>query len=83
LVTSLLIARDNATGGESSVFDATGRLLLETTLKQPGDLLLGDDRRILHDVSPIRPCDPNRPARRDVLVVTYAPSVRSDRPQRH
>jgi hypothetical protein len=37
-------------------------------------MLLGDDRRTLHGVSPIRPLDPTRPARRDVLVITFAPS---------
>jgi len=82
LVTSLLIERDNAVGGESSVFATTGHRLLAATLKQPGDLLLGDDRRTLHDVTPVRPRDPARPARRDVLVVTFAPSTRSGRPRR-
>jgi hypothetical protein len=75
LVTSLLINRDNAVGGESSVFDTAGRGLLATTLCEPGTLLLGDDRRTLHGVSPIRPADPARPAQRDVLVITFAPSI--------
>lgn len=72
LVSSLLVARDNAVGGESSVIGADGRRLLSTTLSQPGTLLLGDDRRTLHGVTPIRPVDPSRRARRDVLVVTFA-----------
>ena len=74
LVTSLLVGRDNAGGGESSVYDMGGRQLLSLTLTEPGTLLLGDDRRGLHGVTPIRPRDPSRPARRDVLVVTFAPS---------
>jgi hypothetical protein len=82
LVTSLLIARHNAVGGESSVFDTDGRRLLAATLDEPGTLLLGDDRRTLHGVSPIRPRNPGRPAQRDVLVVTFAPSARPDRPRR-
>lgn len=80
LVTSLLIGRDNAVGGESSVFSADGRHLLSTTLSEPGTLLLGDDRRSLHGVTPIRPLDPSRLARRDVLVVTFSPSDPSGRP---
>jgi hypothetical protein len=80
LVTALLIARHNAVGGESQVFDTNGRRLLATTLDEPGTLLLGDDRRTLHGVSPIRPRDPSRPAQRDVLVVTFAPSAPADRP---
>jgi hypothetical protein len=73
LVTSLLIRRHNAVGGESSVFDNHGLKLLTTTLAEPGTLLLGDDRRTLHGVSPIRPLDPAHPAQRDVLVITFAP----------
>lgn len=73
LVSSLLIGRRNASGGESSVFDPDGRQLLATTLSQPGTLLLGDDRRTLHGVSPIRSLDPAEPACRDVLVVTLTP----------
>jgi len=75
LVTSLMIGRRNATGGESSVTDMEGRRLLATTLDEPGTLLLGDDRRTLHGVTPVRPADPSQPAQRDVLVVTLAPSA--------
>lgn len=82
LVTSLSIGRDNAVGGESSVFDMDGRHLLSVTLQEPGTLLVGDDRRSLHGVTPIRPLDPSRPARRDVLVVTFAPSAPAGR-RRH
>jgi hypothetical protein len=74
LVTSLLIHRRNAIGGESTVFDLAGRGILQTTMSEPGALLLGDDRRTMHGVSPIRPRDPSYPARRDVLVITFAPS---------
>lgn len=73
LVTSLLVARDNAVGGQSSVVSASGRVVLTTTLREPGTLLIGDDRRTRHGVSPIRPRNPRRTARRDVLVVTFAP----------
>lgn len=73
LVTSLLVGRSNARGGESSVFDAEGHQLLTTTMSEPGTLLLGDDRRTVHGVSPIRALDPAEPARRDVLVITFAP----------
>ncbi len=71
LVSSLLVGRENAAGGESSVFDPDGTLLLTTTLSEPGALLLGDDRRTLHSVSPVRPVDRSRPAYRDVLVMAF------------
>jgi hypothetical protein len=72
LVTSLLVGRRNAIGGESTVCDASGRQLLAATLAEPGTLMLGDDRRTLHGVSPIRPIDHTGPAQRDVLVITFA-----------
>lgn len=72
LVSSLLVGRRNAAGGQSTVCDDGGRRLLTATLAQPGELLLGDDRRTLHAVSPIRPLKPCAPAQRDVLVVTLA-----------
>jgi hypothetical protein len=72
LVSTLLIGRRNAIGGESTVCDPSGRRLLTTTLAEPGTLLVGDDRRILHAVSPIRPVSSSGPAQRDVLVITFA-----------
>ncbi|MER7661870.1 MULTISPECIES: 2OG-Fe dioxygenase family protein [unclassified Streptomyces] len=73
LVSSLMVGRRNATGGESEVCDMDGKRLLATTLDEPGTLLLGDDRRTLHGVSAVRPRDSHAQARRDVLVVTFAP----------
>ncbi|NWF29033.1 2OG-Fe dioxygenase family protein [Streptomyces sp. PKU-EA00015] len=71
LVSSLLVARNNVSGGESTVFTPEGRQLLSTTLRDPGSLLLNDDRATLHGVSAVRPVDPARPAHRDVLVTTF------------
>ncbi|CAG7649504.1 2OG-Fe dioxygenase family protein [Actinacidiphila bryophytorum] len=73
LVSSMLVCRSNVAGGESSVSGPRGAPLLTTTLSEPGALLLGDDRRTLHSVSPVRAADSGRPAHRDVLVVTFAP----------
>jgi hypothetical protein len=72
LVSTLLVGRRNAIGGESSVCDLSGRRLLTATLTEPGTLLLGDDRRTRHGVSPVRPIDSSGPAQRDVLVITFA-----------
>jgi hypothetical protein len=72
LFSTLLIGRRNAIGGESAVCDSGGRRLLTTRLAEPGTLLLADDRRTLHRVSPIRPISGSRPAQCDVLVITFA-----------
>ncbi len=68
-VMTLLIARSNVRGGVVSDLHRTA--LAEVSLKQPLDCLLLDDRRVMHAVTPIEPEDPNRPAYRDVLVLTY------------
>ncbi|MFI5759465.1 2OG-Fe dioxygenase family protein [Streptomyces sp. NPDC051563] len=70
-ITSLMIGRTNVTGGESGVYTDAGEHLLTTTLTEPGDLLLGDDRRTLHSVTGLRPVDPQAAAHRDVLVIAY------------
>jgi hypothetical protein len=70
-ITSLMIGRANVTGGESGVYTDEGEHLLTTTLSEPGDLLLGDDRRTLHSVTPVQPVDPELAAHRDVLVIAY------------
>jgi hypothetical protein len=73
LVSSLLVRRRNAIGGESTVCDLSGRQLFTVTLADSGTLLVGDDRRTLHGVSDIRPIDSSKPAQRDVLVITFVP----------
>lgn len=73
LVASLLIRRRNVVGGESTVVDSDGRPMLTATLVEPGTMVLSDDRRTLHGVSPIRPAVPGRAALRDVLFITFAP----------
>ncbi|WP_411138447.1 2OG-Fe dioxygenase family protein [Streptomyces sp. C10] len=74
LVSSLLVGRNNAIGGRSTVFAPDGPELLSATMTEPASLLLSDDRHTLHGVSPIRPLDPSRPAHRDVLVTTLTPA---------
>ena len=41
------------------------------TLAEPLDAALVDDARVFHGVTPVQAVDPNQPAYRDVLVVTF------------
>jgi hypothetical protein len=70
-ITSLMIGRRNVTGGRSTVHADDGDLLVTTTLREPGDILLGDDRRTLHEVTAVRPEDDGEPGHRDVLIMAY------------
>ncbi|UNS97310.1 2OG-Fe dioxygenase family protein [Streptomyces tubbatahanensis] len=79
LVTSLMIGRENAVGGQSTVTEPDGTRVLATTLHERGTLLLGDDRATWHEVDPVRPADGIHPARRDVLVTTLTAHRNAER----
>lgn len=71
-ITSLMIGRTNVTGGESSIYTPAGDCLVSTTLAEPGDILLNDDRRLLHGVTAVHPENSDEPGHRDVLIMAYA-----------
>lgn len=70
-VLMMLVGRDNITGGISQITDPAGRVLARIALAEPLEAIVLDDRRLRHAVSPIRTIDPDRPGRRDVLVLTF------------
>ena len=59
----------------TSIFDPAGASLGAFTLTQPLDAVLIDDNRVFHGVTAIEPVDPDKPAYRDVLVVTFRKSI--------
>ncbi len=68
----LMVARTNIAEGHTTIHGADGETLGSFTLTEPMDAALVDDHRVAHGVTPVRPLDPTQPARRDVLVVTFA-----------
>jgi hypothetical protein len=67
----MLIERRNVREGVTRIGAPDGTALGEFTLAQPGDAVLIDDHRILHGVTEIHAVDPDLPAWRDALVVTF------------
>ena len=67
----LMIGRVNIASGETSIHGLDRTLLGSFTLQQPMDAALVDDHRVFHGVTPVQPLDPDQPAHRDVLVVTF------------
>jgi len=67
----MLIDRRNVREGVTRLGAPDGTALGEFTLTLPGDAVLIDDHRILHGVTEIHPVDPEHPAWRDALVVTF------------
>ncbi|QHA88459.1 2OG-Fe dioxygenase family protein [Serratia rhizosphaerae] len=68
-----LIQRRNVLGGASEVYDRNGRPVLTRVLQGFLDTLLLDDRKMLHDVTPLYPDDPHRAAFRDMLIIDFDP----------
>lgn len=66
-----LVRRENVASGETQTADVAGRPLGSFTLEEPLDAALVDDGRVFHGVTAIEPLERERPAYRDVLVVTF------------
>lgn len=67
----LMVDRHNIASGTTMIHALDGRELGSFTLTAPFDAALVDDRRVFHGVTPVEVLDPDQPAHRDVLVVTY------------
>ena len=67
----LLVHRTNIASGTTSIHGPDGRERGRFTLTHPLDAALVDDARVAHGVTPVKAIDPEQPAYRDVLVVTF------------
>jgi hypothetical protein len=67
----LLVDRANIASGTTTVHALDGDELGAFTLSAPLDAALLDDARVAHGVTAIEPVETDRPAHRDVLVVTW------------
>lgn len=67
----MLLNRHNVRGGVSHIYDNQRQPLEQCTLQDSGDLLLINDKAVYHGVTPIVPENPQLPAWRDVLVLTF------------
>jgi hypothetical protein len=70
----LLIDRVNIVSGTTTVHALNGEPLGNFTLTTALDAALLDDARVAHGVTAIEPLDADRPAYRDVIVVTFKQS---------
>jgi len=73
----LLVGRRNIAQGVTTIEATDGRPLGTFTLADPFDAALVDDPRVAHGVTPVEPLDPDVPAHRDVLVVTFRRAIKS------
>lgn len=67
----MLLERNNIRGGVNHIYDNKKRLVFGGILEKIGDAALIDDRKVWHGVSEVYPIDNDKPAYRDVLVLTF------------
>ena len=67
----VMIKRVNIDSGATTIYDLDNRLVGEFTLLEAFDMVLVNDRRLYHGVTPISQIDPDQEAFRDVLVITF------------
>lgn len=70
-IVSLMVSRCNVEGGETTITDNQGQVLWQRTLQLPLDIVIGQDARTMHAVSPVTPLRACQPAWRDVLVIAF------------
>lgn len=67
----VMVRRVNIDSGATTIFDLDNRLVGEFTLRDAFDMVLVNDRKLYHGVTPITQIDADREAFRDVLVITF------------
>ena len=67
----MLVARENIAEGVTTIHDLNRQQLGSFTLTSPLDAAFVDDGRVYHGVTEVEPIDAEKPAYRDVLVVTF------------
>lgn len=67
----VMIKRVNIDSGATTIFDLDNNLVGEFMLRESFDMVLVNDRRVYHGVTPITQIDPAQEAFRDVLVITF------------
>ncbi|MEU7133449.1 2OG-Fe dioxygenase family protein [Streptomyces sp. NPDC046261] len=74
-VAQVLIRRQDVQGAESCLYDLQGQPVHRALLTDPWETIVLDDRRVLHDVSAIRPAAGARSGIRDMLLVDFFPGT--------
>ena len=67
----VMIKRVNIDSGATTIYDLENQLVGEFTLRESFDMVLVNDRKLYHGVTPITQLDADTEAFRDVLVITF------------
>ncbi|WP_051773414.1 2OG-Fe dioxygenase family protein [Streptomyces sp. NRRL S-237] len=72
-VAQVLMRRTDVEGGRSQLYDRDRKPIYSTTLLQPFESIVIDDRRVFHGVSAIEPAAGVRQGVRDMLLIDFFP----------
>ena len=67
----VMIKRVNIDSGATTIYNLDNQLVGEFMLREAFDMVLVNDRKVYHGVTPINQIDPDAEAFRDVLVMTF------------
>lgn len=70
-ILTLMVQRHNIAGGETTITNELGKSLWQQALLEPLDIVIADDARTKHAVSPIKRFNPTQDGHRDVLVAAF------------
>jgi len=70
-IVMLLVARENITGGISTLHDNTGAPILSHPLTDPGDYIFLDDRTCMHSTTPVAVTPPATEGHRDMFFLEF------------
>ncbi|MFB4394236.1 MULTISPECIES: 2OG-Fe dioxygenase family protein [unclassified Pseudomonas] len=67
----MMVNRVNVVSGETTIYDRNKKPLSKYTLAEEMEAAIVNDEQVMHGVTPILQLDPQQPAFRDVLVITF------------
>ncbi|WP_441247684.1 2OG-Fe dioxygenase family protein [Kitasatospora sp. McL0602] len=70
-IVMMLVAREDISGGSSTLHDNTGTPVFTRTLTEPGDYIFLDDRTCLHSTTPVTVAAPAAQGYRDMLFLEF------------
>lgn len=70
-IAMLMVARQNLTGGMSTLYDNAGTPVLDHTLSDPGDYIFVDDRTCMHSTTPVAVTPPAAKGHRDMFFLEF------------
>ncbi|MEM5547575.1 2OG-Fe dioxygenase family protein [Pseudoalteromonas fuliginea] len=77
-IASMMVCKNNIIGGSTLLTNNYKEALTSVTLNETLDIIMADDEKTMHQVSPIKPATRYKEAYRDVLVIAFTRKEKSN-----